>query len=396
MSLFFQELRKIGKQKVYLVVSAVLLLVNGGYIFYNYRLDADDSKAYWEIYDVIEGPMSDGNIAFVVQSRSELESLVSRGNNEYSEDYYSGYPVGDLTAFQFHIDEMERVFLYNAFIQEIRADALDNVEFYESIHQDYQARINQRIYQTYTTRAIHSYYDMNGFYQLFSYDFSSILLLMVLWLIVSLSFVSEKERQMDQIILTSKHGWKKTVSAKRNAAMAVVVMGCVLFAIVDIIVFLSVNKLHGWNAPIYQIQAFGLSPLTVSVWQYLLFGCFCKVFGFSIMCLWMQNISALFNEAMSPMVLNFLLMGALLYGYHQDFLSVLNPVSLLAHRDLVKIAGYTNLWGYPVSNIGVTFAANGALLIALAVSLRVVYSRQYVINAKFLSKAKKRLSGLGR
>jgi len=346
MSILSEEIRKIIKRPSVFAIMAALLCLNIYYIKV-YRAE-DPSKSfpgYWEVTELLQGELTDEKIAFVMQTMDHLkESSV----DEYSSEYYSGFALVDYGYFQAHRQEMERIYFYNSTINEIKASAEQNIVFYRSIDNQYMVRVSEKTIEVYGTRVITEYYDLSGQMNYLSYDFSSLLVIVMAILIASPLFSSERESQTDQIVLSSFNGRHRTALAKKHAVFIIVVLIALVFYATDLLCFDAFTHLYGWNAPIYQIEQFQLTPLTISVWQYALLSIFLKLIGIILICQLIALFSSLSHSTVFVFMISVSILAFCIATYGHATLDLVNPVTFLCNRDFLVIPSFTDFFGYPV------------------------------------------------
>ncbi|MDR2714055.1 MAG: hypothetical protein LBB42_00770 [Coriobacteriales bacterium] len=361
MSLFIEEARKILKQRMAFIGVALLLALNIYNILSN-ETDAIDQAdiGYWEIYGIIEGKMTEESIGFVMESLERLSTALAAEGvepEEASDAFYTGYAFGDYVVFDKHRQEMERIFLYNDRIQKLKISAKENADFYESLGNNYESKKSELIAMVYGNRTLDHYYETAGMQKYFSYDFSSLLIMLSLMLIASSVFAKEHELKTHQLTFVAIKGHHRTVLAKSIAAASVAVVLCFTFYVSDLICFLCSNHLFGWMTPIYQIRGFAPTPLTISVWQFALISFFLKCFG----CILISQIIVFFSALLKSTIATVVLSAALLFLcvglYGLSTFDPINPISFLYNRDFLSAPSFVNVCGVPVKSFQLVILA---------------------------------------
>lgn len=346
MGLVFQEYKKIWKRKSVIIVLLILCILN---VYNIVRNHADKNlDGYWTIHEKIKGPMTQEKIDFVMRHYNECQKIVESGMYEQEKPddrYFTGYVFGDFHEIGVHRKEMERIFLYNDTIKKVKAAALKNIDIYGKKENTYEVKRNKKITRVYGERNLTEYYDTSGFNNYLSYDFSSLLIIMLLLFALSPSFTHEKKCGMSALIQSCKKGGQATVLAKKNAALLFTVSISACIYLTDLLSFLYSNHLSGYTAPIYQIKQYAFSPLVMDIWQYCLLSVCIKIFGCCIFAMLFLFISSFISEILFTFSINaavsFLLIG--LYGKGMD---ILNPVAFLCNRDSFRSIVTFNL-GFP-------------------------------------------------
>lgn len=125
------------------------------------------------------------------------------------------------------------------------------------------------------------------------------LLFVPLAFIIAPVFAVERSSGMDNLILSSRHGRKKIVTAKLLsvlAASAVVVM--LYLAATFLFGFLPHGSLHGWNAAIQSIPAYARSMFPFKAWQLALVGAAWLIFTGAVYSLIVSFVSSRMKSQM--------------------------------------------------------------------------------------------------
>ncbi len=196
-----------------------------------------------------------------------------------------------------------------------------------------------------------AYREMCNYY--LNYDFSIVLtLLLCLYGIIG-TFVSERETQMDMLLLVSPNGGRKTALAKIIAATLFLLLTSLWFSLLDLIGF-AASFLEGLALPVFAIPNFAEVSVNLSIFQYVLLSAALKCAGAWVIGMLWLLVSMFWKNALLPFVIGFALCIALTVSgaacaYSSFFWTkVLNPYSLLANRVLLGKTEFVNLGGFPV------------------------------------------------
>ncbi len=350
MSLTLWELKKIFKRRGILIIIILLSIVN----IYNITTNFQDqrSDAYWSIYKELRGPFTEAKINFVMDHYNEYQEIVASGIYETETPnarYYTGFVYGDFYEFNFHREEMERIFTYNDTIQAVKNAAAENIELYSKKGNQYEKLRNETISTIYGTRNLLDYFDTEGISKYLSYDFSSLLVIMTLLFAISPSFTKEKEIDMDIIIRTCKNGTHKTVFAKKHASLIFAIIVSLYFYILDYICFVLVAHLDGLTVPIYQLKQYAFCPLNMSVGQFCFFSLLIKIVGCCIFTMLFLFISSVCSEIILSFSIN-AGVSFFLVGFLNNSWNILNPVSFLSNIKYFNSLVTLNFFNYPIQN----------------------------------------------
>ena len=337
--------------------------------------------AYYDFYDELKGTVSNENIEILVQKDKELTSLIMSG--EYSREYdpkcFTGYEFGDFALFHFNIVPEVRYYLtYPNYSNEIVRKADENISFFKSKNADYQAKYNDLIRRMYSGRNISEYRltEWAGFY--FSYDFSSLLAMIILVFGLCSSFTAEKESGMTRIICSV--GKIRDTTFSKVVAAAVYSSAITLwFSALDLTVMCISFGIDGLNMPVYSAEYFKDSPYSFSFITAIIV---CGVLRFASLVV--VSLTVLLISEISPNTIvsgivsfAFIIVLILSAGY---FPSVLNPVLALTQDSYIKTFDCINLFGNPVPQLYI--AALTLLMMSIALTIIIVS-----ISAKSMRKS---------
>ena len=158
---------------------------------------------YDTIYERIKGPITEETVSFITSEYQRLDGLTADGtySREPQEGTYSGYIFGDYYLLHsYFYPHMEYSVKYSSDMEEILAQAKENMTFYRESGNTAGAAENAYILHHYAGRTIPAFYLYDGWEALLSYDFSDLLILLLLILAVAPAFTREKENGMTLIL----------------------------------------------------------------------------------------------------------------------------------------------------------------------------------------------------
>lgn len=347
--------------------------------------DADSSahvrQLYWQMYEDFGGTMTDEKIGRLMAIYRPLENKVAdrtASTREDDPDTYTGNVYNDYFFFQkCFVKPMEYCYRYREYAKSVAAAAQDNMSFYSSYGNAYEYRKNASVADNFKGRLVRdfAYTEMYQYYT--HYDFSSVLILLVcLYGLVGV-FVSEKETDMEPLMLTAKFGGKKTVAAKILSSTVFVFLVCIWFNLLDFLSFACIfGSADGASAPLYAIQNFSNTALNLNLWQYAVVSVLVKTAGMLVLGLGVLLLSCLFKNALLPFVIS--LAAALGVVYSQSvlmgsgyvILKTLNPFVLMVNRELFRKTEFESVFGLPVPSyvLALAFAAFWGVLFLIGIA----------------------------
>lgn len=384
----FEFIKQFCKRSIFVIFMLFsminLLKISSEYHEYSYLSDGNGERSwntvYWQLYDEYNGEITLEKINSLLAVYKPLaeatadmtSSTVTDDPNTMTGNLYSDRNLLD----KYYVQPMQYFYGYQAAADKIAGKARENALLYEERGEEYEARKNVAIYRLYADRTIseYAYHEMYNYY--LNYDFSTVLMLLLcLYGIVS-TFVSEKETQMDMLLLTSVNGGKKTALAKIIAVTVFVWLVCLWFSLLDYIGFaVSFRTFEGWSLPVYAIPNLAEAAVGINLLQYSLLSAVLKAVGAWTLGMLMLLLSTFWKNALIPFVLNLtvcmtmIISGASVAYSSFPWVKVLNPYSLLTTRILLGKTEFLNIADYPVLTyqVAVLFALIVGIVIALAI-----------------------------
>ena len=356
--------------RIFIIIAFVLfLLVNLSLIYKNY-VNGDsgftgyfmphsaDTVRRWEFYrsmhEKLDGTLTAEKADFIINENKRLESIVSDGafSREYQPDSYTGYLWGDYVMIsKYFYDPMKYIATYSINSDKIVEKAKDNIAFYEKYGNRYEKAKNEFIADHYSGRKITVFYDSKPWELLFDYNFSDLLILLLLLLGLVPMFVNEKETKMSNLILASKNGKINMTLIKVMSALTFVSFLVFAFSCENMLAFTYLYGLNGHAMPLYAIEKYQYSPLACSVLAFYFLMVLLKIIGFFSFGLFIFLLSSLLSRVIYTYMVSslFLVGGIYASGYMvsvelgKKVLSFLSPVTLLKGNELYSKLLDTNI-----------------------------------------------------
>lgn len=315
---------------------------------------AEFKGAYEELYPVYSGEITVEKINNLLGIyRPIYEKAQSRtASTKEDENSYTYNAYSDELFFRkCFLEEMEYDYTYKSYAAGIVSEAKKNMDFYKEWGNVYEYRKNLCLAIAFYGREIRDFYNTEMYQSLLYYDFSSLLLLILMVYGCASVFVKEEETEMRHIIRTSRNGRDRTYLAKVLSAFLFFLAAGILFSVWDYCLFsLFFGGTESAGSPLYAIRGFQDTILPLSMGQgYLLLSVF-RVMGMCVFCMMFLLFSLAAKRIMVAFLVNFVsimvCVTAYDYIYHSSHLW--NPVSLISGRNLILRSEFNNLAGYPV------------------------------------------------
>lgn len=347
---------------------AVFLLLNAIQISSAYR----DKSVFsmipeWKAdYDALY-PVYGGSI-----TEEKIKDLMARYRSLQAEGIrHPGSEYQDALMLQIcFIRPMQYDYEYRQNASRMVGRALENVEFYQRAGNDYARRQNEQIAALFSGRWIPELRYTEMYQHYLQYDFSVFLVLLICIYGLVNVFVLEKETEMELILRTTVQGMRRSAAAKLLAAVLFTTGVSLLFWVSDFVLFGCLfGSFDGGSCPVYAIEYFEASPLSMSLFSYALVSMALKTTAVLLFGMVVLFLSCLCKNALLPFVGSILVIGGCLLAYAADLPSLCNPVHLLVCREMFHWVDFINLGGASVLTWQVCL---GTALFTLAVLIVVI------------------------
>lgn len=376
--LIYFEARKNFLNYWILVFLIALLLLNGWRLGVEYHQKCETfapySSAYEELYDQWKGPITAEHIKELMvlyaplEQKFETQSLsYEKGSGRFTDTENQDFRF---LASQFK-REMEYDYLYVNTAYQIADQATRISEFTENSN---IAQENAKIATSFRNRYIPCFSDTRYLEVWLDHDFSSMLILLLCLFGLSSVFVSERNSQMYMLQRTAKLGGNYTVKAKLFTSFLYVLLVSALFFAED---FLVLQFLSGhWDAlwsPVYAIRAMEMTPLSISVWQYILLSGIVKMIAILSLSLIILLLSCVLHDVLTVFFESFGIIVALLLlqiiSKTNAYLQLWNPTKVLSVHNLMQKPQYLHCFQITIPMYYVALAGQFILSIFLLVGI---------------------------
>lgn len=360
MKLVASELKKLSKNRIIFIIIAAFILLDVFNIYRNYNISngVPDGVAAAQrvLQNQLDGEIAEEKTTLINTKIDELTELVNGEFNAQKEPdkrFLSGYAFWDLQLWESYQNYIERASEYADNLEGKIETASDNIAYYKDRNPFYSAE-NELYFHTYSNRIINEIYDTDTLPDYFSYCFSSVLMVIVLLIGVVPVFCNECECDMHTVLLTSRFGRRRTIKAKIFSSVIFTIAVSLLFATADFFAFWSFDGIDGLSAPLYAVQGYENTSLSLSVFQFCILLFIIKTVGILVVSLIFLLFSRLFKKPVVPFVCGlvtfFLLMMSKVFFTNQigRIINLFNPITLLTSNDLFMDFNVLNVLGQPI------------------------------------------------
>lgn len=342
-----------------------------------YKTYGNFQTPYFRLYETVCGEITEEKLnPFKIRSGElEAEIMTQTYSTEYDpEKYiYTGYAHGDFSLYSLMISpEISYAATYANTSNKIAAKAAESYSFYKEMGNDYESRKNAMIYNLYSDRGISEYRATNWANAYFSYDFSSLLCIILLILGLSSNFTRERESGMEQLI--SAYGkTKSTVISKVISSIVFCLILTIAFTFSDLMAVDRFLVIKNINMPIYSAELFEFTPFNITFAEAVLVCAGLRLLGLFAISLLVMAISKFMPNTIAATVSAF---AAVLFLIFLSLISdsFFNPIGLLTPKKYLEKFGVMNLFGRPVLVIYGTIIC--AVLLSLAFIAVIAFRRK--------------------
>lgn len=367
MKLLFFECQKHFWKKSLLIVIICFSLLNITKIYAEYhensllspKANPGWNGLYWEMYEKFGGLMTVNKIEELMsiyhplQQQTAEKTASTETNNPNT---YTGNIYNDHLFFQWnYVHPMEYAYMYKHYANDVVRTAEDNLAFFETVGNKYEYKKNEIIIDRFQGRKIDTFSYTEMFQSYIHYDFSAFLVLLICLYALMSVFITERETEMDLLLLTTKAGGEKTTFAKLLSATIFVCIISFWFGLMDFVAFASFfGSLEAFSSPVYTIENFVNSSINLTLGEYVFLSWMVKTIGILVLSILFLFVSLFFRNALFPFVIHLFLLFGLIYfqeaymGSQRIILKVINPFSLVVNRELFSKTEFVNIFGFPI------------------------------------------------
>lgn len=364
------ELKKIFLKPVFVFVVIMLLCINFFSIYNTYKestyldialLNSDKTfgDVYYDMYSDYSGEMTLEKIENLLLVYKPIQSKVadltasSAGNvpNTLTGNVWSDYYLLNWL----YVTPMEYMWTYQSVANDIVVSAYENIEFYSSYDNDYKVLENQKIIEIFRGRNIKNFEYTEMVNEYLHYDFSALLIIILLILAITNIFIYEQESKTDTIILASVKGGTSTLFAKIIALMIFITSITILFSIFDLLSFITIyGTTEGLLLPIYAIRDYKVSFFSGNILEYAMLSLILKNIGILSLVSIFLFVALSLRNSLSVFITNFsvsvFMIGVGLYfeTLTGGIIKTINPYFLIFNKSLFLNCEFIKMFGTPI------------------------------------------------
>lgn len=311
------------------------------------------------------GEINDKLIKKVQSYSDKMSAIIDSGNFDTktpSDEFYTGFAYGDNNVIKEIMNEIRAAYLYPNRLYDLCNSADECIAFFED-KDKYEVRKNELMKEMYNGRKITEYRNFEAIRLFCDYEFSSLLVIIMLIFAFSATYSNEKLTSTDKIIKSCGCD-KKTFIAKHISLVLFVAILVLFFTVIDLIGFGNYYGISSLNLPLYSIEEYRLTPFNITILGAIGLSCVFKFIAFLFLGELIIFISAFTKNHGVAMAVSFVLIGVIIFAgeYIPSFLS---PISLVNTENMLKEFKCVNMFGEPLFQLAVNIMTTVTLTVIL-------------------------------
>ena len=371
MKIIFYEVRKCFFTRPLLILLGILLTLNMLVVYVQYRQAgigfSDDFTRHmatdgeWNYYQTLhqelDGTITKEKVHLVVNDYKTYQKKIQRGDysTEYDPNTNTGYLFGDYSLLKTHFYEpMEYLISYRNENDSLVKRAKQNIVFFKKLGNRFEMERNKYIVEKYQSRDTIEFYDTQGWRKLLEYDYSDLMIIVMLFACMVPCFYSERKNGMENIILSTRKGSRSYVCGKHLAFYACAIFLVLIFATCNYMLMDCLYNLPGGEMKLYSLQEYQYTSLNISVRQFYVLVVILKCIALCGIVTILGIISRLFSNVFTifMVMLAMVVIGLYFSGFIHGISNVAvmaalaSPFSLLQGAELYKGLSGINVAGH--------------------------------------------------
>lgn len=342
------ELKKAFSNKMYIGLLVIALVINAFYSYRNVRGTIGTEKDYRQgelkIYEDYSGDITQEKADEVTKLNDEaLANEMAVAGLPYDSNTYTGYKYGDYQIYKELYEQMKYMVEYKSFAEEMCGIAEQNIQRFGGENGEYTVTKNEIIRDTFEGRRVNGFSNMIEFDELFSYNFSSLLIIFIAFVMCIDAFSGDRETKMLAVILTTKEGYVKRTAVKIISRTIVVWTFALLLYLQETIYTVMALHLSGFGNKLYAIETFQYTSFGGPIWLFMIINTLCKLLGMLGFILLFLLASSLGNRILSSCIYGIIafigIVGLYVFNSYIGFVRLLDTELNFKQTDIIDFMG---------------------------------------------------------
>lgn len=341
------EIKKLLFRPSLIIVSSFFIMVN---ILFFTKIGAQlisfntkNKDSYMYFYNLVKGEITEEKVKKIldIQNKNKIY-LTKNGPNSYEVDGKIFYPLEVNSAIELIKEDMKFTYFYPIKIKKLITNTKNNIDKRDL----YNNRICEKIIKIYKNRYIFNFSSNRGYFLLLNYKVSSLFVLIILLLPLSSIFSEEKEKNTYQMIIGT-YSKKIFIKQKFFTGLFITFIIGLIFYIIDFICFFNIWPVNFPLNPIYSIENYQNSPLTLSILYFLSINFLLMLAGYLFMAIIFMITSLKTGNSNKSLVFNYIIL--IVVGFLSDLIEIPgNPFLFLTNKKFFKEFNVVNVVGFPI------------------------------------------------
>ncbi len=326
----------------------ILIVINSYHIFQISQSGKTMMEGHEKIERQVEGKITDEKISFVTAHYKKYLKMVQEGTfskEGNQKGTYTGYIMGDYNEFEVYYNTLKDLYEYQERARKICEQAKDNAYFYAKRNNTYEMERNLKIYHSFHGRKITDYYEREDTQNYLEYDFSTLLMVIMVLISISGIWIYEKEHDMLVLMNCSEMPMTIIIIGKFLCMLLMGLLFTVVFAVDDYICHSIFSSIKALNQPLYSIEDYFFTGFRGSILQYMLYSVWLKYIAVEFIAMCIFVLSYFFRDGMKVVCIGTGLYGGMiaicLYTRW-----IVNPVALLSNSNYMRKLATVALSGH--------------------------------------------------
>lgn len=299
---YYLEAKKIIDCKVIIIVILILLInavnVNKSINTFIYGDDKRFVEERTGLYHKLEGDMDNSKLNYIEKKKNELEKTVDGGNynKEFDDSTLTGYVKSDYNLYNDIFEHIEYNKNYKKYSWDLECKSRSNYEYYSEKNNRNEAKKYKYLMSKYDNRDIKSIVDVKSISAWLDYDESDFFIFIILLILISPIFSSDRERKMACFTLTTINGKNKLCYIKLRLVIMISMIVPFVVYINNFLFYFFRTECYKLDIPLYYISKYKDTTYTGSVWQFAIWTSILKVLAFLVFAMIFAVASSLVNK----------------------------------------------------------------------------------------------------
>lgn len=320
------EIKKIISSKILIFILIGLLILNLAQIIYKTCPDLHGSlyTGKQKILEKVEGKITQEKYDFLVTNYKETQAKVVAGDyqtDKIDDNTYSGYVFGDNQLFYTILEEYDQTINYQDYLKEVIDTAKENIKLTtDSSFKQY----NKELLYKYQERTLSYYYDYTLIEYYINHDFSYLLSLVMVIMVIVQIFLSEKQNGTIVYYDLVRNGKQRVLLPKIIVLLLMSIIISLLFSFENFIVYYFLGANKGWLQPLYALENFRLTSSQISIAFYIIINSCLQIVGCILFASIMMTLCRFFNYSYQGIIAGIITIILSIISYNYYIFSIID------------------------------------------------------------------------